>query len=175
MRSPKPVWPRFFAAAGGFWLAAWLAACASDPRPDAVAGLPSPCSTVGAWVDPGTGSGLGHDDVVAAQAVRAVVLLGESHHDRRHHRWQLHTVAALHGRRPDIILGFEMFPRKAQPVLDRWVAGELATEALRRGSLPAAVPLRTPEPGADGRAQRRPRPGRAGRPGRLGRGCVGGS
>jgi uncharacterized iron-regulated protein len=122
------MWPRFLAAAVGFW----LAACASDPRSDAVAGLPAPCSTVGAWVDPASGSRLGYDDVITAQAARPVVLLGESHHDRRHHRWQLHTVAALYGRRPDMILGFEMFPRGVQPVLDKWVAGELNPEAFLR-------------------------------------------
>ncbi len=132
MSFPKPVWPRIFTVAVGSCLVALLAACASEPRPDAVVGLPSPCSTVAVWVDPETGSGLGHDDVIATQAGRAVVLLGESHHDRRHHRWQLHTVAALHGRRPDMILGFEMFPRRVQPVLDRWVAGELTTKAFLR-------------------------------------------
>ncbi len=132
MSSPKPVWPRFLTVAAGSWLVAGLAACASDPRPDAVAEPPSPCSTVGAWVDPGSGSRLTYDAVITAQGARAVVLLGENHHDRRHHRWQLHTVAALHGRRPDMILGFEMFPRRVQPVLDRWVAGELTTEAFLR-------------------------------------------
>jgi uncharacterized iron-regulated protein len=128
MNSPKPFRPVFLATAVGLW----LTACASDPRSDAVAGLPAPCSTIGAWVDPASATGLGHDDVIATQAARPVVLLGENHHDRRHHRWQLHTVAALHGRRPDMVLGFEMFPRKSQPVLDRWVAGELTTEAFLR-------------------------------------------
>jgi len=128
MDSPKPVRPVILAAALGLW----LAACASDAQSDAVAGFPAPCSTVGAWVDPASGLGLGHDDVIASQAERPVVLLGESHHDRRHHRWQLHTIAALQGHRPDMVLGFEMFPRKAQPVLDRWVAGELTTEAFLR-------------------------------------------
>ena len=28
---------------------------------------------------------------------RAVVLLGEQHDQAEHHRWQLHTIAALHG------------------------------------------------------------------------------
>jgi uncharacterized iron-regulated protein len=130
MSFSKPVGPRSSAAAVGACLVAGLAACASGPRPDAVVRLPSPCSTVGAWVDPATGAGLRYNAVVAAQAGRAVVLLGESHDDRRHHRWQLHTIAALHGRRPDMILGFEMFPRRVQPVLDRWVAGELTTEAF---------------------------------------------
>ena len=63
-------------------------------------------------------------------ARREVVLLGESHDDADHHRWQLHTLAALHSRRPDMVLGFEAFPRRAQPVLDRWVAGELTQAEL---------------------------------------------
>jgi uncharacterized iron-regulated protein len=63
-------------------------------------------------------------------ARREVVLLGESHDDPDHHRWQLHTLAALHSRRPDMVLGFEVFPRRAQPVLDRWVAGELTQAEL---------------------------------------------
>jgi len=39
--------------------------------------------------------------------------------------WQLHTIAALLSRRPDMVLGFEMFPRHVQVVLDRWSKGEL--------------------------------------------------
>jgi len=58
-------------------------------------------------------------------AQRPVVLLGESHDNAEHHRWQLHTLAALHGHNPDMILGFESFPRRVQPVLDQWVNGEL--------------------------------------------------
>lgn len=66
--------------------------------------------------------------LLAAMAQRAVVLLGEQHDDMDHHRWQLQTLAALHAQRPHMVIGFEMFPRRVQPVLDRWVAGEL-TEA----------------------------------------------
>ncbi|HSO06483.1 MAG TPA: ChaN family lipoprotein [Pelomicrobium sp.] len=57
-----------------------------------------------------------------------VVLLGEIHDNREHHRWQLMMLAALKGRNPDLVIGLEMFPRRVQPALDRWVAGEL-TEA----------------------------------------------
>lgn len=63
-------------------------------------------------------------------ARRDVVLLGEAHDDADHHRWQLHTLAALHSRRPDMVIGFEMFPRRVQPVLDRWVAGSLTPAEL---------------------------------------------
>ena len=73
MSSPKPVWPQFFAAAVGFWLVAWLAACGSDPRPGPDAALPSPCSMAGTWVDPGSGARLAHDAVIAKQAKRATV------------------------------------------------------------------------------------------------------
>ena len=68
------------------------------------------------------------DAVLDAAAAKAVVLLGEEHDNAEHHRWQLHTLAALHARRANLILGFEMFPRRVQAALDRWVAGEL-TEA----------------------------------------------
>ena len=64
--------------------------------------------------------------LVAAMAQSEVVLLGEQHDDADHHRWQLQVLAALHAQRPDMVIGFEMFPRRVQPVLERWVAGELS-------------------------------------------------
>lgn len=84
----------------------------------------------GCWVDPG--SNQRRDDVFAALAKRGVVLLGESHDEAEHHRWQLHTIAALFGHRSDMVLGFEMFPRRVQPVLDRWSRGELDETAFLR-------------------------------------------
>ncbi len=57
-----------------------------------------------------------------------IVLLGEHHDNVEHHRWQLQMITGLHVLKPDLVLGFEMFPRQAQPVLDRWVAGELTEE-----------------------------------------------
>jgi uncharacterized iron-regulated protein len=85
---------------------------------------------VGAWVSPSGNEK--RDDVYATLAQRGVVLLGESHDDAEHHRWQLHTIAALFGQRPDLVLGFEMFPRRMQPVLDRWCKGELNEAAFLR-------------------------------------------
>ena len=70
------------------------------------------------------------DALLDEMAKREVVLLGEQHDEADHHRWQLHTLAALHSRRPDLVIGFEMFPRRVQPVLDRWVAGELTPAQL---------------------------------------------
>ena len=87
----------------------------------------SQCLVPGGWaradgVAPQVVDGAG---LLAAMAQRAVVLLGEQHDDMDHHRWQLQTLAALHAQRPHLVIGFEMFPRRVQPVLDRWVAGEL--------------------------------------------------
>jgi uncharacterized iron-regulated protein len=65
-------------------------------------------------------------DILADMARRDIVLLGEQHANASHHQWQLQTLAALLQLRPRMIIGFESFPRRAQPVLDRWVAGELA-------------------------------------------------
>ena len=61
---------------------------------------------------------------------RDVVLLGEQHDNPDHHAWQLATLGALHLLRPHMVIGFEAFPRRAQPVLDKWIAGELSERQL---------------------------------------------
>ena len=68
--------------------------------------------------------------VLAEMAKKDVVLLGEQHDEDDDHRWQLQVLAALHAQRPDMVIGFEMFPRRAQPVLDDWVAGKLTVRQL---------------------------------------------
>jgi uncharacterized iron-regulated protein len=68
-----------------------------------------------------------------AFADKSVVLLGECHDCADDHRWQLQMLMALYELHPDMAIGFEMFPRRLQPVLDRWVAGELnEAEFLRQ-------------------------------------------
>jgi len=67
-------------------------------------------------------------------AKTAVVLLGESHTDADHHRWQLHTLAGLHGSGGKLVIGFEAFPRRLQSVLDDWVEGKLTDEAFLKAS-----------------------------------------
>lgn len=82
------------------------------------------CVDAGEWVVPGSGR-ISTREVLSGAAEQAVVLLGESHDSADDHRWQLQTVAALAAMRGKIALGFEMFPRRVQRTLDRWVAGEL--------------------------------------------------
>lgn len=82
------------------------------------------------WLSPATGERLAAGDLMRRLAGQDTVLLGERHDSAEIHRWQLHVTAALHLLRPDMRVGFEMFPRRLQPVLDEWVEGRLDTEAF---------------------------------------------
>lgn len=89
------------------------------------------CVPPAAWVAPGAPAQvLDTQKLLASVAARQVVLLGEAHDDAEHHRWQLQTLAALHALRPSLALAFEAFPRRVQPALERWVAGELSEPAF---------------------------------------------
>jgi uncharacterized iron-regulated protein len=88
------------------------------------------CVPVGAWAVPAAASAkpVNGTELLQRLSRQSVVLLGESHDNADDHRWQLQTLAALYALRPQMVLAFEAFPRRVQPVLDRWVAGEY-TEA----------------------------------------------
>jgi uncharacterized iron-regulated protein len=79
------------------------------------------------WLDPDSGDLLDLAPLMRRMAGRSAVLLGETHDLAEIHRWQLQVTTCLHLLRPDLAVGFEMFPRRLQPVLDRWVAGEMGT------------------------------------------------
>ena len=81
------------------------------------------CVTSGQWMRPADNEKIIAQDVIDDLVRRPIVLLGETHDRAAHHHWQLHTIAALHGRNPNIVLAFEAFPRSVQPALDRWVQG----------------------------------------------------
>lgn len=86
------------------------------------------------WLDPDTGSLIDHHELMQQMAKRQVVLLGETHDVSEIHRWQMHVIAALYTLRKNIMVGFEMFPRRLQPVLDEWVRGELSTKEFIKKS-----------------------------------------
>ena len=88
------------------------------------------CVAPGQWAAPAEGQArpIADDRVFAQLSQRRVVLLGETHDDANHHRWQLHTLAGLHALHPRLIVALEMFPHRAQKALDQWVAGELTEE-----------------------------------------------
>ena len=96
----------------------------------AAAAAAGPCGSTGEWFDPETGAVVDSGKLIDSMAGRRAVLLGEVHDQAEHHRWQLHTLVALHARQPSMAIGLEMLPRNAQPVLDDWVGGSITTAQL---------------------------------------------
>lgn len=88
----------------------------------------------GDWVLPQTGAPIGHAALIQSVAPGDILLLGEYHDNARHHRWQASVISGLVAQGHRLTIGMEAFPRRLQPVLDRWVAGELAEDAFRQAS-----------------------------------------
>lgn len=86
------------------------------------------CAPPGQWVSPTTLQTL--PDPVATAAAAPVILLGEEHDRVRDHHWELATLQRIYQVNPQLSVGFEMFPRSAQPVLDLWVADHLTEAAF---------------------------------------------
>lgn len=91
------------------------------------------CVPVANWIIPGMGTTT-LSEIISRAADQSVILLGETHVNREHHRWQLQMLAALYAVRSDMVIGFEMFPRRVQKVLDQWVAGELSESAFLKAA-----------------------------------------
>ena len=83
---------------------------------------------VGQWLDPATGEPLQSERLFERLARAKVVLLGETHTSAADHRWQAYMLAALQSRHRNLAVGFEMLPRRVQPALDAWVAGQLSED-----------------------------------------------
>ena len=99
-------------------------------KPPAEPPTPAYCQAGGNWLSLGTTPPRPASirDIVAHAVRQDVVLLGEQHDSEDHHRWQLQMLSALHAQHPEMVIGFEMFPRRVQPVLDQWVAGSLSPQ-----------------------------------------------
>ena len=87
------------------------------------------CVVPGSWLEPGRGTAE-PAALLARMSRRSVLLLGETHDAAAHHAWQLETLRALLALRPDMVIGLEMLPRSAQPVLDDWVRGGISEQQL---------------------------------------------
>ncbi len=59
-----------------------------------------------------------------------VVYLGERHDSTADHAAQLEIIEGLYAENPDMAIGLEMFQRPFQPVIDRYLAGEISEEEL---------------------------------------------
>lgn len=129
-----------------------LAACGGRPAPATVA--PEPASVqprpAPAAVEPGVGvlehelrifDAKGRERSLASMldelATHDVVLLGETHLDDATHRFEHAVLEGLARRRQGrVVLSMEMFERDVQPVLDRYLAGEIDEPTLMKEARP---------------------------------------
>lgn len=98
----------------------------TEPQTTGTALEPALCRDVGQWLAPSSNARLTNRDVLVEAAGSRVVLLGETHTAKEDHLWQLQTLAGLYALVPELVIGFEAFPRSVQPVLDDWSAGKLS-------------------------------------------------
>lgn len=112
----------------GLGLALLVVALLALPPPIAGAEGNAACAEPGSWIGPRDRRPIASP--IAGVAPGSIVLLGEEHDSAEQHRWQLQVLAALHARHPNLVIGFEAFPRRVQPTLDRWVAGKLDADAF---------------------------------------------
>ncbi|MDX1589767.1 MAG: ChaN family lipoprotein [Oleiphilaceae bacterium] len=96
--------------------------------------LPDSCPAPGEWHVVGETAPLSQSDLLEKLTRDSIVLLGERHSARADHHWQLHLMAALHGRFEGLAVGYEMFVREQQPVLDAWLDGRISDRELQEQS-----------------------------------------
>lgn len=102
----------------GLLLLVLLAGCATPARGPEVPAAP-------AILEVATGRRLGLDALIDRLAEARVVYVGERHDRAEDHDAQRAILTALHARRPELAIGFEMFQRPFQAALDEYVAGRI--------------------------------------------------
>ncbi|HTP64016.1 MAG TPA: ChaN family lipoprotein [Geobacteraceae bacterium] len=91
--------------------------------------------SVGEIVHMPTGKVVTFAQMVAVAGDARVVYVGENHDNPASHNLELRLLQGLAQRHPGrLVLGMEMFSRSQQPVLDRWVAGELDEKTFLKKS-----------------------------------------
>lgn len=90
---------------------------------------------IGEIIHAPTGVTVNEAEMLAAVTDARIVYVGETHDNPAAHRVQLAVIEAMVERWPgQVSIGMEMFTPKQQPVLDRWVAGELSEKAFLKES-----------------------------------------
>ncbi len=83
---------------------------------------------IGDVVDTAQGTVISMDELVSRLLGASVVYIGETHTSSEDHKAQLRLLRRLQEKGQCTILAMEMFPREAQPVLDRYVKGEMSEQ-----------------------------------------------
>ena len=91
--------------------------------------------TVGDILHLATGYYVTEEQMLAVATDARIVYVGETHDNPASHRLELAVLRAMSNRYPDgVVLGMEMFTPEQQPVLDRWVKGELTEKEFIKQS-----------------------------------------
>lgn len=84
----------------------------------------------GKWILPESGEQCSSAQVFSKAASTKAVLLGEQHDRMDNHLWQLYVLENLYRLNSNIVVSYEMFPARLNPVLAQWSAGELDQETF---------------------------------------------
>jgi uncharacterized iron-regulated protein len=79
-----------------------------------------------------TGEKIAFDRMMEEIEFAKVVFVGEVHDQLEHHQIQLQILRALLKKGKEITIGMEMFERRQQPILDRWIRGDLTQREFRK-------------------------------------------
>lgn len=77
------------------------------------------------YLDLYQGEPITFEEMVESLTKARLVYVGEVHTIKRHHRFQLRVIRALHEEKIPLAIGMEMLPFTVQEHLDRWIAGDL--------------------------------------------------
>jgi len=87
----------------------------------------------GCWLKGDNGTLVPQADVLQAVVSRSIILIGETHNRVDHHKWQLDICQHLRKLRDPIAIGFEMFPKRVQNILDQWINNQFTeTDFLKQ-------------------------------------------
>ncbi|BCR03916.1 hypothetical protein DESUT3_09850 [Desulfuromonas versatilis] len=134
MPRSKPIVPALLAGFAALILAACSPAAKLARNPE----MPYPPEqppVVGKIIHLPTGKPVAEAQMLAIVSDSRIVYVGETHDNPASHRQELAVLTALAERYPgQVAMGMEMFTPSQQPVLDRWVAGELDEKAFLKQS-----------------------------------------
>ncbi len=112
-------------------------ACAGNPRATVGASPAAATTTTNLRVyDTKAARFVPFSRLARATADVDVVFFGEQHDDPATHAAELAVLAAIGERRERIVLSMEMFERDVQPLLDRYLAGDISEADFTAGSRP---------------------------------------
>jgi len=79
----------------------------------------------GQIVDLSSGKVIGFEELIAQISSKDLIFVGEAHDNPDHHLIQIQILQAVASRSPSLTLGMEFFQKHQQPILDRYVQGEM--------------------------------------------------